>query len=48
MPGGLRSRLPADVTKREDTGLSLMPPIFGDALAAEQMFDLASFLMSQP
>ena len=38
----------ADVTKREDTGLSLMPPIFGDALAAEQMFDLASFLMSQP
>ncbi|MDA0811161.1 MAG: c-type cytochrome [Verrucomicrobia bacterium] len=37
-----------EVTKREDTGLSLMPPIFGDALTPEQMFDLTGFLMTQP
>ncbi|MCB1096895.1 MAG: c-type cytochrome [Verrucomicrobiae bacterium] len=37
-----------DVTKRENTGLSLMPPIFGDALAPEQVSDLAAFLLSQP
>lgn len=37
----------SDVANRNDTGLSLMPPIYGDALTAEQIIDLISYLSTK-
>ncbi|MGK0184399.1 MAG: putative heme-binding domain-containing protein [Verrucomicrobiales bacterium] len=37
----------SEVANREDTGLSLMPPIYGEALTTVQMFDLMEFLSSK-
>ena len=37
----------SDLSKREDSALSLMPPVYGDSLTGEQLGDLLVFLLSQ-
>ena len=42
--GKLHTISTGDVTKRETTGLSLMPPAFGDVLSEKQLYDLIEFM----